>query len=332
MGPDVVTQFYTDVEPIITPLCGGCHSVLGTNAPSFMMKTPDMLQNMLAYPGIIGSSPQTSRLYMKGVHEGPAFTPDQLTVVGNWITFYNSNKPMGDGGMAAPTVIPFAPSTTESNTIDLSALDPTLAGVTVTFNAQFDEAAKVLTLTSLDLVTPASTGVHVTHPVFFSWDQNLMPTPDPADSFSNLDETVMAGSTAPLGPGTFVLSGFAMGDLISVAFSKIEATSGSTNDGGTTVGCKALSMFVSTVKPLFSANGCSAACHVGSTPQAGVKWDTTPDDALCLVALSEINPTSPAQSPLLLQPDPAQNNGHPQKVNPFTNFQTAVTNWINAEK
>ena len=37
-------------------------------------------------------------------------------------------------------------------------------------------------------------------------------------------------------------------------------------------------------------------------------------------------------SQLLLQPDPAQNNGHPQKVNPFTTWQTAVTNWINAEK
>ena len=49
-------------------------------------------------------------------------------------------------------------------------------------------------------------------------------------------------------------------------------------------------------------------------------------------AQTEINTTTPAQSQLLLQPDPAQANGHPQKVNPFTNFQTAVTNWINAEK
>jgi hypothetical protein len=50
------------------------------------------------------------------------------------------------------------------------------------------------------------------------------------------------------------------------------------------------------------------------------------------VALSTINTATPAQSQLLLQPDPAMNNGHPQKVNPFTNFQTAVTNWITAEK
>jgi hypothetical protein len=51
------------------------------------------------------------------------------------------------------------------------------------------------------------------------------------------------------------------------------------------------------------------------------------------VALTEINTTTPAQSQLLLQPDPAQGgNGHPVKVNPFTNFSTAVTAWINAEK
>jgi hypothetical protein len=92
-------------------------------------------------------------------------------------------------------------------------------------------------------------------------------------------------------------------------------------------------MFVNTVKPLLAANNCSTQCHVGGTPTAGLKWDTTPDAALCQVALTEINTTTPAQSQLLLQPDPAQaGNGHPVKVNPFTNFQTTVTAWINAEK
>src|SRR4051812_30039746 len=81
MAPDVVGKFYSDVEPILTPACGGCHGVTGTTAPAFMVAQPDLLKNMLAYPGIIGSSPQKSRIYMKGQHEGPDFTPDQKMVV-----------------------------------------------------------------------------------------------------------------------------------------------------------------------------------------------------------------------------------------------------------
>jgi len=267
---------------------------------------------------------------MKGLHEGPAFTPDQLMTVGAWIDFYNANRVIGDGGDARPTISPFTPSMTATNSIDLAALDSTISGVKVTFTAQM--LGTSIQLSNIKVTTPASTGVHVVHPVFVIWDQNLTPTPDPVDSFSNLDETVFSGSSSPLGPGTLVMPNFAAGDLISVAFATVEAKSGGT-DGGTTTGCKNLAMFVSNVKPLLAANNCSSQCHVGASPTAGLKWDTTPDAALCVVALTEINTTTPASSPLLQQPDPAQGgNGHPVKVNPFTNFQTAVTAWINAEK
>ncbi len=329
MAPDVVGQFYANVEPIITPACGGCHGVAGTTAPAFMIAQPDLLKNILSYPGIIGSTPQKSRLYMKGLHEGPAFTPDQLQVVGDWITFYNATVGTGDGGDAKPTISPFTPSMTAANSIDLAPLDATLSGVKVTFNAQM--VGTSIELTNLKITAPASTGVHITHPIFVIWDQNLNPTPDPIDSFSGLDETVFSGTSAPIGPGTLLMPNFAAGDLISVAFSLAEPKSGSA-DGGTVSGCKNLAMFVSNVKPLLSANTCSTNCHVGANPTAGLKFDATPDAALCANALTEINTTTPAMSQLLLQPDPAQSNGHPQKVNPFTNFQTAVTNWINAEK
>ena len=329
MAPDVVGKFYSDVAPIITPACGGCHGVTGTTAPAFMVAQPDLLQNLLTYPGIIGSSPQKSRLYMKGQHEGPAFTPDQAMTVGAWIDFFNANRAIGDGGDAKPTISPFAPSMSATNSIDLAALDSTIAGVKVTFSAKM--VGTSIELTNLKVTTPATTGVHVVHPVFVIWDQNLNPTPDPVDSFSNLDETVFSGSSSPLGPGTLLLPNFAAGDLISVIFTTAEPKSGGT-DGGTTTGCKNLTMFVNNVKPLLASNTCSTNCHVGASPTAGLKWDTTPDAALCVVALTEINTTTPAQSPLLLQPDPAQANGHPQKVNPFTAYSTAVTNWINAEK
>ena len=92
MAPDVVGKFYSDVQPIVMPACAGCHGMTGTTAPAFMVATPDLLQNLLAYPGIIGSSPEKSRLYMKGLHEGPALTPDQKTTIGDWITFFNANR------------------------------------------------------------------------------------------------------------------------------------------------------------------------------------------------------------------------------------------------
>jgi hypothetical protein len=330
MAPDVVGKFYSDVEPILTPACGGCHAVTGTTAPAFMVAQPDLLQNLLAYPGIISSSPEKSRIYMKGLHEGPALTPDQKTTIGDWITFFNANRVTGDGGDAKPSISPFTPSMTAINTIDLAALDSTISGVKVTFSAQM--VGTSIELTNIKVVTPAATGVHVVHPVFVIWDQNLTPTPDPVDSFSNLDETVFSGTTSALGPGTLLMPNFAAGSLLSVAFSVVEPKMGSA-DGGTVSGCKALAMFVANVKPLLTGNGCAASCHVGGTPTAGLKWDATPDATLCLNALSEINTTTPAMSQLLLQPDPAQGgNGHPVKVNPFTNFQTAVTAWINAEK
>jgi hypothetical protein len=330
MAPDVVGKFYSEVEPIITPACGGCHGMTGTAAPAFMMAQPDMLQNLLSYPGIISSSTQKSRLYMKGLHEGPAFTPDQLMTVGAWIDFYNANRAIGDGGDARPSISPFTPSMTAMNSIDLAALDPSISGVKVTFTAQM--VGTSIELTNIKVTTPASTGVHVVHPVFVIWDQNLTPTPDPVDSFSNLDETVFSGTTAALGPGTLLMPNFAAGSLLSVAFTLAEPKTGS-SDGGTISGCKNLTMFVNNVKPLLASNTCSTNCHVGANPTAGLKWDTTPDASLCAVALTEINTTTPAMSQLLLQPDPAQTgNGHPQKVNPFTAYSTAVTNWINAEK
>lgn len=328
MTPDVAGMFYSQVQPILVPACGGCHGMTGTAAPAFMLATPDMLQNILSYPGIVGASPARSRLYAKGAHEGPALTPDQQTVVGNWITFYNANRPMTDGG-GKPTIAPFSPQMTGTNTIDLSALDASLTGQKLTFTAKM--VGTSIQLSSIKLVTPATIGIHVVHPLFVVWDQNLNPTPDPIDSFSTLDQTVYAGSSGTLGPGTLILPNFASGNLVNVVFTTIETKMGSA-DGGVISGCKNLTMFVQNVKPLLQQNTCSTNCHVGGTPTAGLAFDATPDSQLCINARSEIDTTTPANSKLLTRPDPALGNGHPQKVNPFTAFQTAVTNWINAEK
>lgn len=330
MAPDVVGKFYSDVAPILTPACGGCHGVTGQPAPAFMLAMPDMLQNLLQYPGIIGPTPEKSRLYAKGQHEGPAFTPDQAPVIADWINFYNANKPMTDGGAAAaPTIAPFTPQMGATNTIDLAALDATLAGMKLTFSAKMIGAEQI-ELSNITLAPSASTGVHVMHPLFVVWDENLDPHPDPVDSFSNVDETVFAGQTAPLGPGTLIMP-YKAGELLNVVFTRIEAKMGSA-DGGTVTGCKATAMFVQNVKPILQQSGCANNCHTAAANTAGLNWATTPDDALCALALHEVDLTTPANSKMLKEPNPASNPDHPNKINPFTAYQTAVTNWINAEK
>ena len=115
----------------------------------------------------------------------------------------------------------------------------------------------------------------------------------------------------------------------SVAFDTMTTSTGTV---ATSTGCKALAMFVANVKPLLQTN-CNT-CHVGAAPTAGLAFDATPDAQLCANALSEINTTTPANSNMLTRPDPSANGdaAHPKKLNPFTAYQTAVTNWINAEK
>ena len=334
MSGDYVDRFYTQVQPILQPACGGCHGMTGTAAPAFMLSMPDMLQNLLSYPTIIGTSPTTSRLYLKGQHEGPAFTPDQAPIIASWITFFNANRPapVGDAGVSKPAIKPFTPvmnGTGASNSVDLSVLDPTLAGQKITFDAKM--VGTSVQLSNLKVVAASTIGVHVVHPLFVVWDQNLTPTPDPVDSFSGLDESVFSGQTAALGPGTLLLPNFAAGDLLNIVFTTVETKMGAA-DGGTTTGCKALAMFVANVKPLLQQN-CNA-CHTGGTPTAGLALDATPDATLCVNALTEIDKTTPANSLLLKKPDPGPNGdgNHPRKINPFTAYQTAVTNWINAEK
>jgi mono/diheme cytochrome c family protein len=329
MAPDIKAMFLANVAPIIQPACGGCHGVPDGAGPSFMLPTPDLLSNLLQYPGIVANPPANSRLYAKGAHEGPALTPTQAPIILDWITAYDATL-VSDAGAPKPQVTPFAPSLTALNTIDLSVLDSTLAGQKLTFMAKM--VGTSLQLSAITVDAAASSGVHLTHPLFVVWDPNLIAHPDPVDSFSGLDETVFAGTTSPLGPGLVILPSFATGSLLSVGFNSIEAKAGGA-DGGTTVsGCKALAMFVANVKPLLQTN-CNS-CHTGGAPTAGLAFDATPDATLCANALSEINTTTPANSNMLKKPDPSANGdaSHPKKINPFTAYQTAVTNWINAEK
>jgi hypothetical protein len=334
-GVDPVADFNAKVAPILvgsdgkSGSCGVCHAVAGGAGPPFLVPKPDLFTTVTTYPSLVGSSPSTSSLYTKGSHEGPALDTTQAPVVAAWIleyAQYAASQPV-DGGVVAPTITPFVPMI-GANTIDLSVLDPKLAGQSVTFTAKLVGTTGI-ELSALTIKTAASMGVHVVHPLWVIWDAQGNPTPDAADSFSNLDQSVPAAMTTPMGPGTLFLSGWSTGAKLNVVFKLIQAAvvtaSGST-------GCKSLANFQQNVKPLLQAN-CNA-CHVGANPTAALSFDFTlnTDAAVCANALTEINTTTPANSLLLQRPDPAVNDMHPKKITNYAPYQTAVTNWINLEK
>jgi cytochrome c553 len=335
---DAVEQFNSKVAPILggadgkTGSCGACHAKTGGVGPAFMETKADstMLQTLLAYPGMIGKTPDTSRLYVKGVHEGPAFNGMEAPVVAAWIMLYSRNAPKPlDGGVEKPTVAPFEP-VMGANTIDVSVIDKALAGTTITFTAK--ALGSSLQLSKIEVVTPATMGVHIVHPLWVTWDAKNNATPDPIDSFSNLDQTVQSGTTAPLGPGTLVLPNWATGQKLNVVFTNIEAKAASL-DGGTVTGCKASANFQANVRPLLAATCYN--CHGANPPAAGLAMNAALSAAdQCANLLGEVNLTTPASSALLQKPNPqvAGHNGNNQKIQNFAAFSTAVNNWINLEK
>src|SRR5262245_21984282 len=122
-GVDVGGDFNAHLAPLLSSSCGACHSKQGGVGPGFLEPKPDMLTTMLSYPGMIGATPEVSRIYAKGLHEGPALSDAQKPIVADWIVEYNANKPAGgDGGVQKPIITPFKP-VMGANVIDLAQLD-----------------------------------------------------------------------------------------------------------------------------------------------------------------------------------------------------------------
>jgi mono/diheme cytochrome c family protein len=333
LGVDLAAAFSQNVAPIMTASCAGCHAKNGGVGPGFLAP-PDMLRTMLAYPGIIGASPETSRIYAKGLHEGPALTPQQAPVVADWINLYNANKPSnGDAGTEKPQLTPFKP-VMGANTIELAALDAALVGGTITFDARMIGSS--IELSSITVTTPKNSGAHLVHPLWVIWDTHYNPTPDPVDSFSNLDETIPAGQAMPLGPGEVILPNFQAGFMVNVVFQMLEAKQVDNPDGGSVTGgggCKNLMGFDTSAKP--TLGGTCAGCHAQAGNNAQMAFSlltinqTGGDAQACASTLSEIDTTTPANSRIYTYTDPASGIQHPFKFPAKSNFADA---WITTEK
>ncbi|HJZ86373.1 MAG TPA: hypothetical protein VKN99_14430 [Polyangia bacterium] len=335
-------MFERSVQPILDGTCAVCHrGVIGSAGPPFLLPMPDEYSTVMVWPGLVGDSPQSSKLYIKGQHEGPDFTPAQKDLVATWIIAEAMARLGGsDGGASGPTLPPFVPAL-GSNTRDLSALAPGLDGAALSFVASVSGAG--LELTVLGVVAPATTGVHVVHPLFIVLPQSGSPKPDPVDSFYGLDQTVPAGGHRLLGPGTLILTSYKAGDSIAIAFQALAATNPpDLPDGGSSGGgCKNVPSFTANARPQLQ-NIC-VTCHGGANPMANAALDMShvPDDsptgqaAACAQVRNKVTPSMPATSRIFQVTAPGFAGGHPFQfpdAGSFAAFEQMVSQWIASEQ
>jgi cytochrome c553 len=316
-------QLFEAILPDLSSTCGGaCHAMGAGGAPRWL-GPPDPYTSAVKFPGIVVTNPAASIVVTKGRHEGPALADPLLTQVIQWLTAEAAALPV--------VTLPQTPAFTVAsgaNNIDCSAAG--IAGLHITFDAAID--GSILTLSNLDVVTPTTTGAEVVYPIFAILPSTGAEIDD--QSFSNTDQTVAAGQTAPLGPGLLILTQWSAGAQMKIEFTAITKVTVSA-DAGLTGGCKAVADFQADAYPAIQANTCLTCHGAGGSGNAAMDLSALqsnpPDYATgCAQALSQANPQNPAQSEIILAPT-GQVANHPFK-NASQSFVTMMETWIAAEK
>lgn len=315
-------QLFEALFPTLAATCGGgCHQA-GLGGAPLWLGPPDPYQSAVKYPGIVVTDPGASIIVTKGRHEGPALVDPLLTQVTQWLTVEAAALPV----TMLPSSAPFAVMA-GSNDIDCSAAG--VPGMHITFGAV--ATGNLLTLSNVTVVTPSTSGVHITYPIFAILPQGGVEIDD--SSLSAVDQTVGAGTSAPLGPGTLILTEWQSNAKMKIEFTSIAKAT--VSDGGTTGGCKALASFTQNAVPAIQANTCLNCHDTGGSGNASLDLSglaaNPPDDATaCAQALTRANPANPPQSDIILAPT-GQVANHPFK-NASQSFVQMMETWIAAEK
>jgi len=310
-----------------TKACGGaCHTDGKGNAPAYLAM-PDPYKSIKAFRGIVVKDVSTSSALTKGRHEGPDLVDPLRNKVVAWLTL--------EAAALASQQLPATDAftvTAGANTVDISKGGKGVTGAKLTFNATI--SGKILTLSNMQLVAPASTGVHIVYPVF-----DLVPPmgePIRDTSFSNADQTVAAGQTATLHPGILILTDYDPTFKMKIEFTKLEAAVGGGTDGGTTGGgCKSVTSFVTNAVPAVQQNGCLNCHNTGGSGNASLDLSglgaNPPDNArACAQMLSKADPNDPAQSDIIVAPTGGV-QAHPFK-NASQNYVQMIEAWLANEK
>jgi hypothetical protein len=211
-----------------TATCTTCHAGERPDAPGYLVGATDLdaRETMVAIiPSVVSlTSPKTSPVLLKGMHEGPALAADQISAILAWITFEHDAR----GGSAfidtekiaiAPcTGAPLDPTCMTPTSIDLSVGSP---GSTVTFFAT--QLGPDLYVQQL-VATAGASGLHMTHPIFKTWPATGSDTtdgiPDANDTFYNVAIDIAAGAKSTLASTTSFV-GFSAADMISIQFDEL---------------------------------------------------------------------------------------------------------------
>jgi len=328
LGAIAKKKFDDDVVPMLEGFCAACHTAVG--AVGFLAPDPEIYDSVVAWPGLIDiDTPANSRMVTKGSHDGPAWLPEQIETIRDWIDLEAAAR--GVETSEPPETAAFTP-VVGINTVELDSIG--LPGTTLTFRL---EQLTVGMYLSEITVNAGSGGARLKHPLFVPWVDGL-PLPDPVDRFAELDLTVEEAQTAMLGGGTLVLVGIPNDAQLSIHFEEVALADGT--PGGLIGGCKDVVSFTANAQPRLSAN--CASCHDGSNSQATNATDMTRindlslegQQAACGQILSRVNLMDPINSGIFIAPDPLSGAVHPFKfpsASAFDQFTNGLLVWIATE-
>jgi hypothetical protein len=208
--------------------CDTCHAGERPDAPGYLVGATDLdaRETMVAIiPSVVSlTSPKTSPVLLKGMHEGPALAADQISNILAWITFEHDAR--GSSSFIDTDKVALAPCTgapldatcMTPTSIDLSVGSP---GSTITFFAT--QLGSDLYVQQL-VATAGPSGLHMTHPIFKTWpamgSDMTDGKPDANDTFYNVAIDTAAGTKTTLAATTSFV-GFSATDTISIQFDEL---------------------------------------------------------------------------------------------------------------
>lgn len=243
-------------EPDLMKNCGKtCHDTAQYQpTPPAFLAGPDAYKSIKAQVGIVVRDVYQSALLTKGPHAGPALKEDP--VAEKKVTDWLEAEAILIQSQKLPSTPPFI-VTLGPNDVDLStAAVSGLTGVHMKFDAAM--VGSMLSLTNLTIVAPAGPDVHLLQPRFVrvlaqANTDGLKEIADPADSFSNSDQTVPNGKETALAPGAVLFSAAGWRpwdqaqDKLRIEFMKLEP--GKVSVIQAAASCKDVGAFTNNVLP-----------------------------------------------------------------------------------
>ncbi|MEM9692742.1 MAG: hypothetical protein AAGA56_09370 [Myxococcota bacterium] len=330
---------FKSVEGPLVDACGSCHRIGGSADTPFLGEEGQTDSDAIyaacsSWPGVINRDPFSSVLLAwpsSGAHQGGPIPSELEEPLFDWLSVEAAAVAEVDD--VKPTLEPFKPIVPGFNSIYLDELGGSFVGVAITFVAT-ELSAQSLALRELQIHPTAEFGLTLEHPLFTVFAPGTVEgSPDPIDSFSNVAQVVDAGTVAPLGPGTLILSNWVEGGKLSIAFERLETRIAPTDPQA---GCRALEAFVANaVDALEPCLNCHDGTRASATNAVDMTDLGTDDGVACTQILNRVDLEEPASSQLFVTTDPDGVAGHPYKFGgssrSHTEFVEAVGEWLEAE-